>query len=281
MKVTQDCVCGEVINGVVLVELPIFVYKSTDATEIATFLKGLQYAHGLVLAHDVDEAKKDVAEVRRAINNADVSEALSIIAEFYSPRDWNAFVTVALVGISKRPDTETCRAFACDALRLRGLSTIPGAVGSTDVHGSSNRISNVFCLDHKGETQRLISHLRNVTSAVCEPLQSTSPLLAQYRSIRQQLSRQQMRKELQNQIESEVRVELASERFAIQKLQKEVHDHQRTLQELEEELQRRFEEEWRRSGTNFDKRKRNVARHNLKALAQTEKKASSRRCVVM
>mmetsp|Transcript_143319 Transcript_143319/g.445505 ORF Transcript_143319/g.445505 Transcript_143319/m.445505 type:complete len:326 (+) Transcript_143319:788-1765(+) len=103
---------------------------------------------------------------------------------------------------------------------------------------------------------------------------------------------QELRRELRQRVEDEVRQELNKDRGALEEerkqLRAEVEGQKKSLQEAEEEMQQRFEQQWAEMRSEFEKRARDVARGELEPMAKdivekTEKKAASsgRRCSVM
>lgn len=103
---------------------------------------------------------------------------------------------------------------------------------------------------------------------------------------------EEMRRELRQRVEDEVRQELDKDRGALEEerrqLRAEVEDQRQSLQQAEEDLQKRFESQWAAMKSEFEQQARNFARGELEPLAKdivekTEKKAASsgRRCTVM
>merc|ERR1712187_508385 len=101
---------------------------------------------------------------------------------------------------------------------------------------------------------------------------------------------EEMRRELRNRVEAEVRQELDKDRGALeeekQRLHAEVAAQRQNLREQEDEFQQRFEKEWKRMRHEFESRARNLASKDLEPLAKeivdkTEKKEGGRRCTLM
>jgi len=159
---------GDVVEGMLLIEPPAEI-SSTEATELATFLRGLQHAQGLLLAVDGSGEAS--------------SEALSLAAEFYVPEDWRAFLAVVLVGApSGGPAAAT--GVVAQALQRFGVGAGSGAGGTLS---SVNGIPDVFCVEQAGQVGSLLARLRSHKPVPCDPLRASSELMSQYRAIQQQL----------------------------------------------------------------------------------------------
>jgi len=173
----EPCVFGGSLpSGIALVEPP-GLLGVVEATEFATYVKGLQHAHAVLLAIIADGASNGNAASDRAPRSESVPSETpyGLIRDFYSAApDFRGFVAVALVGAS--PDdasaiTQAARV-ACDTFAQ------PGAAGTS--------LPSVFCVEAPGEVDRLAAHFKRSSFAVpCEPLNAASPLLAQYRIMRQ------------------------------------------------------------------------------------------------
>lgn len=96
---------------------------------------------------------------------------------------------------------------------------------------------------------------------------------------------EEMRRELRQRVESEVRKEVEREKEGLEAERQQLKAEVETLKDKEDKLQGRFEEEWARMRAEFEGRARELARGDLEPLAQeivetTEKKAK-RRCSIM
>lgn len=163
---------GEALEGLILIEPPSLL-TATEVTEIATFLRGLQHAHCLLLAHVcapfplVPDSPSDP-----------LAEALALIAEFYSPADWRSFLVVALVGDEVASLEEGVR----DALR----KSRAGQACSHNFEAPGRQV-DAYCVEEAGQTRRLLDSLRSRQPASCDPSGGSSPLLVQFKMIQQQL----------------------------------------------------------------------------------------------
>lgn len=165
---------GEVVGGLLLAEPPAVLSGSeamNQATELATFLRGLQHANGVLLAVDASGEAS--------------SEALALVAEFYNPDDWRAFLVVALIDSSPEHAAAASGTVA-SALQRFGVGASSSSGGAL---GSVTGVPNVFCVDQAEQRQGLVERLRRNTPVACDPLRATSPLMAQYIAIQSQLSK--------------------------------------------------------------------------------------------
>eukprot|EP00927_Polykrikos_kofoidii_P021217 TRINITY_DN20157_c0_g1_i1.p1 TRINITY_DN20157_c0_g1~~TRINITY_DN20157_c0_g1_i1.p1 ORF type:complete len:636 (-),score=164.09 TRINITY_DN20157_c0_g1_i1:115-2022(-) len=181
----EPIVMGQLLGagsgGLALVEPPPCSLHVVEATELATYLKGLHRANGLIFALSADGAGNRppppaplAGDGLEEVEAAGVSDIFPLVAEFYGGADMRNFVCVALVGAGSgdvAAKAEAARA-ACDAL---------GELGD------SSHLPEVFCVDSPEEVRRLVDHLRGSPPIACEPLQATSPIMTTYRVIRQKL----------------------------------------------------------------------------------------------
>lgn len=152
--------CDDVLDGGgVLVEIPEAVRDAGQVTELATFLRGLRDAHCVVIACGDDPPREA---------KAGAADTLGLLAEFYG-----AALPVFLAVVAPEDMAEGVaaphRARALE--RLRGVGAEVLAVGYGDPELGA----------------RLAGRFRHLGAVACEPLRGSSPLLAQYRAIRQSL----------------------------------------------------------------------------------------------
>ncbi|CAE8694795.1 unnamed protein product, partial [Polarella glacialis] len=175
------CISGWTLPGVTLVELSSLTLEATEVTELATFLRGLQDAHGIILACSLEDGEAPL-KGGNSING--VAAVLELLASFYGvgpPEALRSFLVVATTGLSRAGSAEEDlravlrRHGLTDALRLDAPGPVPDS----------------FDLDVDSGAQRLrVRFQEGVRPLACEPLQACCPLLAQYRLIRQQLGQQ-------------------------------------------------------------------------------------------
>lgn len=165
---------AEAFAGLVLVEPPEEL-GSAELTELATFLKGLHQAHGLLIARSAAGDDASAGGQTLAAQDDSGEEAAPLIASFYGQQDaWQALVVVAVIDAASEDDASDA---AREAICRHGLE-VPGAP-----------LPKVFRIDIGSEAQRLATWLSGQEALPCEPLQVNSPLLSSYRVIRQQLAR--------------------------------------------------------------------------------------------
>eukprot|EP00929_Paragymnodinium_shiwhaense_P090558 TRINITY_DN50739_c0_g2_i1.p1 TRINITY_DN50739_c0_g2~~TRINITY_DN50739_c0_g2_i1.p1 ORF type:complete len:673 (+),score=174.85 TRINITY_DN50739_c0_g2_i1:354-2372(+) len=190
----EPSVHGDVLgfgNGSVAVVEPSEELGSVEVTELATYLKGLHVAHALVLAVLAPRAaaagptlsggrleRPRGPEKTQPSCSAPTTQLLQLVAEFYSDCDdmRGSFLHVALLGAGSGDAEARSQAarLACETLGPRA--------------GDGSALPEVFCVDAPAEVRRLLSRLQQAKPVVCEPLQGASPLLDQYRAIRQKLA---------------------------------------------------------------------------------------------
>lgn len=176
-EAAKDAVTAESACGMLVIEPPTELCStSEEATELATFLKGLQQAHGVILAvngHAIGSS---------ALADDDALEVLSLVAECYSPDSWPSFLCLAFVGSTGKAGINELSS------HLRRLGSRGGNLGF--LSALEAKLPPIFCISPPLlELPRLKSHLQACNPALCEPLQASSPLLAQYRAIQGQLRR--------------------------------------------------------------------------------------------
>lgn len=160
-------------TGAVLIELPEQLRGAAEVTELATFLRGLREAHGVVIAcgADVPCNFRPASPVRGRDMPLDT---LALVTEFYGPPEIRLLLAVVA------PEE---RALEAGLARTREvLSRLPPI-------WAAHAPPEVLCVDGEEAAQRqeLLARLACLPPAQCEPLRSASPLLTQYRAIRQQL----------------------------------------------------------------------------------------------
>jgi len=165
------CVCGEALNGLLLVEPVQCMKDASDVTELATFLRGIRDVHSLLLAHACDAHSQD----SDPNPSKGALETACLVLEFVKPDAWHHFVTIILVN-APVDDGVTLQEHGRRAMRKCGI-----------VWDATSIIPPIFCMNSATCARELVAHLRGLPPLVCEPLQSSSPLLGQYRAIRQQL----------------------------------------------------------------------------------------------
>eukprot|EP00931_Biecheleriopsis_adriatica_P060366 TRINITY_DN36248_c0_g1_i1.p1 TRINITY_DN36248_c0_g1~~TRINITY_DN36248_c0_g1_i1.p1 ORF type:complete len:606 (-),score=159.38 TRINITY_DN36248_c0_g1_i1:59-1876(-) len=169
---SQDAnsVAGWALHGLCLVEPPDLL-GVTEATELATFLRGLQDAHGAILC----------ASREAEASKCPVASLLPLLASFYGlgAKELRSFLTVAYVGCVPGGEDllrETLARFQLADLLHLGQ---PGWPLPESLH-----------LDADSEAPaRLLSRLQGQPAITCEPLQASGPLMTQYRAIQQQIGR--------------------------------------------------------------------------------------------
>lgn len=168
-------------SGGVLVELPDDVRGTAEVTEVATFLRGLRDAHAILLAcNEHVPSSSSCASSPLMRGREPPQDTLPLLAEFYGQDD----LPVILAVTASEDSTQEARGGHVRNVRGRLAPPRPGspAVGS----GGSVSIQ-VISVEGPAQRQELLSLLRGFQGLPCEPLRSASPLLAQYRAIRQQL----------------------------------------------------------------------------------------------
>mmetsp|Transcript_37126 Transcript_37126/g.106943 ORF Transcript_37126/g.106943 Transcript_37126/m.106943 type:complete len:614 (+) Transcript_37126:119-1960(+) len=162
---------GDVLpGGGVLVEVPEALQNTGQVTELATFLRGLRDVHGVIMACS-EEPPKD-AHGGHAGASADT---LRLLSEFYG--------------------SELCVLIAVAAPKEIALEVAAPYVQKTVVRIEGAGLSRpivapeIVAVGYGDATlgAHLAERLRRSVAVKCEPLRSSSPLLAQYRSIRERL----------------------------------------------------------------------------------------------
>jgi len=175
-RIRADVVEG----GAVIVDLPDMLRGAAEVTELATFLRGLRDAHGVLLAcADQPPSDTDQAPVLRSGSLEAPLDTLPLLTEFYgSGGDLPFLLAVPALEAAEPHKRHVLR-------RLRGGSGGGPVIGRS--HGPP--AMEVVCIEGEGPAQRqqLLEQLRRLRPLPCEPLRGSSPLLAQYRAIRQQL----------------------------------------------------------------------------------------------
>ncbi|CAJ1341746.1 unnamed protein product, partial [Effrenium voratum] len=153
-RMSADGVTAHMLRGLVLVE-PADLLGAAEVTELATFLRGLQEAHALLLC-DADPEPDGLAEIG------------PMLASFYglSGRQLLDFLVVAKP--RDRPLNQTLSRY-----HLEEECPDDGTVFHFDMDAEA--------------VPGLLGELRRRAPRSCEPLRCLSPLLSQYRGIRQQL----------------------------------------------------------------------------------------------
>eukprot|EP00928_Gymnodinium_smaydae_P040889 TRINITY_DN27698_c0_g4_i1.p1 TRINITY_DN27698_c0_g4~~TRINITY_DN27698_c0_g4_i1.p1 ORF type:complete len:630 (+),score=88.29 TRINITY_DN27698_c0_g4_i1:61-1890(+) len=162
---------GRLLGGSLAFVEPLAAMDAVEATEAATFLRGIQQAHGLILALPSSQEQWP----SRCSAGEGRADALPLVASFYRAADPPRFFAVALVGASSR-DAE-----------LRALAAREATEALEGAFAGTATLPEVFCVDIASDVERLAARLRSSSPAPCEPLSAPSPLLAQYRVLRQRL----------------------------------------------------------------------------------------------
>mmetsp|Transcript_55458 Transcript_55458/g.161095 ORF Transcript_55458/g.161095 Transcript_55458/m.161095 type:complete len:609 (-) Transcript_55458:84-1910(-) len=184
--VSLDCpLRGEILEGAgVLVELPDSLHTPEEATEVATFLLGLRDADCVLIAcSGVGAAyeRRDSTALGGVVP-IPPADTLPLLAQFYGG-ELPVLVAVATAGAA--PDRADGEAGAIAhtqsaawRLQLGGAVAHPEFLGYFAANGDPNGA------DLLGNLRRRCT---GAQPHACEPLRGTSPLLSQYRAIRQRL----------------------------------------------------------------------------------------------
>mmetsp|Transcript_45106 Transcript_45106/g.97328 ORF Transcript_45106/g.97328 Transcript_45106/m.97328 type:complete len:594 (-) Transcript_45106:54-1835(-) len=153
-------------SGATVVTLPEVVHTPAEATEMATFLRGLRDAHGVLLACSATDEPVGPPIVDTS------AEVLPLLSDFYSGTDLPVLLTLTDPDLEPG-DLEGLRA------QLQGRYAAKLPASST---------FEVYQLSEQAESaDSLLSRLRRARPLVCEPLQCKALVMTQYRSIREQL----------------------------------------------------------------------------------------------
>lgn len=173
-------VWGEALDGICIVDVP-DPQTAEAATELATFLRGLQRTNAFVLACDESEENIPI-------------ETLMLLTGFYGismPWPHLAIVTPASASKGTEPSKREValrRRLRCDSATFTtGKVKPPGKLSVFLLGGPTDSAKNSKQPDEKG---RLKTFLKTCKPLKCDPSQSMSPLLTQYRSITEKLHSQ-------------------------------------------------------------------------------------------
>lgn len=171
---------GEAVPGLVLINPP-QVLQAVEATELATFLRGLHAASSILVAHACGNGSQEEEEPQCDGHTSETT--FTLLTQFYNPKSWHLFCSVALVG-SHTTDPEIVTPHVKDACRQYRMSNL------CSVNTATGPLPQAYCIDDVEQVRQLVADCRSADAVMCDPLPAPSVIMSQYRAIQQQLSQQ-------------------------------------------------------------------------------------------